>query len=117
MATDLGTYPDLEERYQIPLTDEGSIFRLFVKGSPSPFMLNEEGLDVETWIALKTGMTPKTDLIYNLSDDTHEKFLKLTKKTDAFVMLYIPPNPKCQKLSNYFSHISDIFQVDASSCL
>ena len=110
MATDLGTYVDLEERYNIPLENNGSIYRLFVEGSKTPFALTEEGLDLETWISLKTGYSPKPDLIYNLNDNTHDRFVKMTKKIDAFVMLYIPQNPKCQKISNYFSHLSDIFK-------
>ena len=36
---------NLEKKYDIPLSDEGSIYRLFVRGSPTPFALNEDGLD------------------------------------------------------------------------
>lgn len=110
MATDLGTYPDLEERYKIPISDEGSIYRLFVNGSPHPY-INEDGFDLETWISRKTGIIPKPNLIYHLSDDTHEQFVKLTKKVNAFIMLYIPQNPRCQQLSIKFAHLAEVFQV------
>lgn len=111
MATNLGDLPELDERYNIPVSDDGSIYRLFVKGSPSPYVLDEDGLDLETWISLKTGFIPNEDLIFNLSDNTHERFLKLTKKSDSFIMLYIPQNPKSQKIANYFSHLARLFQV------
>ena len=114
MATNLGDSPELEKKYDIPLSDEGSIYRLFVKGSSTPFALNEDGLDVETWITLKTGYIPRENHVFHLSDDTHSTFLKMTKKADAFVMLYIPQNPKSQKVSTLFSQLADLFSVGVS---
>ena len=111
MASNLGDSPELEKKYDIPLSDEGSIYRLFVRGSPTPFALNEDGLDVETWIALKTGYIPRENHVFHLSDDTHSTFLKMTKKADAFVMLYIPQNPKSQKVSTMFAQLADLFSV------
>lgn len=67
-----------------------------------------------TWISLKTQYVPAQDYVFHLNDDTHAQFVKRTKKTNALVFLYIPPNQKCQFIAQTYFSVASLFKDEKS---
>jgi hypothetical protein len=111
MAMNMGDDIEMDRLYKINTESDNSVFRLFVKGSHSPYMLDEDGFDLQTWISMKSEYTPKSVNIFHLSDDTHPRFVKMTKHANAFTMLYIPQNPRSQNMYSVFAKVADLFKV------
>ena len=63
---------------------------------------------------MKTQYVPAQDYVFHLTDDTHAQFVKRTKKTNALVFIYIPPNQNCQIIAQSFFSVASLFRNEKS---
>lgn len=111
MANTMGVNEELDQLYHINIQSDYPEYRLFVRGSAEPVVYEQDGFDLESWISLKSGFEPMKNYVYHLSDTSYTPFLKMTKRANAFTMLYIPQNQKCQQLRKDFLRLADAFHV------